>query len=699
MTTTTVSIILQMSAATIVYVLITMGLWVYYFKKEKHGTAEKVLIGLIYGACSVASTHFGIVETDILVLNVRDIGPLAAGLFFCPLSGILAGLIGGIERIIAGELWHIGTFTELACGLSTCLAGILSAVLSRTVYRNRRPPMTHAFFIGAVMEVFHMYAILFTNRDYMTLAYYIVREISVPMILFTAVGLSLCSIVVMRISKEPSDLGLNQPAEKVLLTVHFQRSLLLVTIVLFIFNFIVSYNLQTRLASENVSSEMNYIAYEKTEIFQENGNDIEALKKNLEDNSDMSNLLILIAKDGTVEYLGTEAFEVAVLPAEDMEALLEHVGADAFEVQLKCFGDIDLIARISPMGAGHYLLIVRSTYNLYAERNSHVYESTFSDILLFAVFYMLTAMLMDRLVVRNLHRVNQSLHRITGGDLNETVWVHTSAEFTALSEDINQTVAALRGYIREAEQRMKKELELAAAIQDSALPKNFRLPTENIELYALMTPARQVGGDFYDFFYIVHNQLCLVIADVSGKGVPASLFMMRAKTAIKNYARSQIGPAEVLANVNRALCEGNDAGMFVTVWIGILDLETGLMRCANAGHEYPVLMRAEGDYELLKDRHGLVLAAVDGIRIPEYKVQLNPGDRVFVYTDGVPEAINECNEAYGTQRLTARLNRVRHASQEYILKDILTDIRNFAGSAEQFDDITMLGFTYLDTKD
>ena len=209
-----------------------------------------------------------------------------------------------------------------------------------------------------------------------------------------------------------------------------------------------------------------------------------------------------------------------------------------------------------------------------------------------------------------------------------------------------------------------------------------------------MTPAKQVGGDFYDFFYIGLDQLALVIADVSGKGVPAALFMMRAKTAIKNFARSGMGPAELLENVNNTLCEGNDAEMFVTVWLGILDLNTGMMRCANAGHEYPAVMRAGGDYELLKDRHGLVLAEFENIKMKEYELQLNDGDRVFVYTDGVPEAVNEKLEQYGTDRMTAKLNRLKEMKQEQVLEEMLRDIRNFAGSAEQFDDITMLSFTY-----
>ncbi len=209
-----------------------------------------------------------------------------------------------------------------------------------------------------------------------------------------------------------------------------------------------------------------------------------------------------------------------------------------------------------------------------------------------------------------------------------------------------------------------------------------------------MTPAKQVGGDFYDFFYCDRDKLCLVIADVSGKGVPAALFMMQAKTAIKNYASHGHGPAKVLEHVNHTLCEGNDAEMFVTVWLGILDLNTGKIQCANAGHEYPVLMRAGGDYELLKDKHGLALAAMDGISMKEYEIDLDPGDRLFVYTDGVPEAINEKVEAYGTERLCEKLNALKNVSQQQTLESVLRDIRNFAGAAEQFDDITMLGITY-----
>ncbi len=686
--------ILRMTAATAGYVVMTGLLWRFLWTDKAQTNTKKILIGLIYGACSVAANHFGIHVGDLLILNVRDIGPLAAGLFFSPVSGIIAGTIGGVERFLAGELWGIGTFTEIACGMSTFLAGILSAVLKEMIYHDRRPPVTQAFFLGAVTEVFHMYAILFTNRSALNMAYFVVQMASVPMIIFTAAGLVLCSITVMKIAGDKMDPGLSKDAEKIPITVLFQRSLMVVTVVLFAFNFIVSYNLQTRLVNESAENELNAVAFEKKAFYDET-NDLKELTKTFLNTGDYSTMFcIMDAETGAVVYYYNDMPREDSFSPEDMEKLLSIQDKTPVKLTLAEFPEMPVLVKVTTLSSGKLLVLFREMQKIYSVRDSQIYESTLSDILLFTVLYILVAMLVDRLVVKNLHRVNASLRRITGGDLNETVWVHSSAEFTELSDDINKTVAALRGYIDAAEKHIQDELKLAATIQDSALPKNFRLPSNKIELFALMTPAKTVGGDFYDFFYVSKDQLCLVIADVSGKGVPASLFMMRAKTAIKYYSRSGLGLAEILQKVNHTLCEGNDADMFVTVWVGILNLTTGQMLCSNAGHEYPLLMRAGGDYEVLRDKHSLALAIMKGIPLKEYEIQLNPGDRLFVYTDGVPEAINEKEEAYGLDRLAGRLNRLKNVSQEWALEDVLQDIRNFAGKAEQFDDITMLGLTY-----
>ena len=688
------TMILKMSAATLLYVAITAGMWYVCRKKEKFGTGLQVLIGLIYGGCSVLANHIGIDYGD-MILNVRDIGPLAAGLFFSPVSGIIAGIIGGAERILAGELWNIGRFTELACGMSTFLAGLLAALLNRKIYKGRRPPVTQAFFLGAVMEVFHMYAVLFTNRHDMAMAYMVVQTAAIPMIAFTAAGMAMCSAVVLKMSGEKPQSGPLKDEGSIPLTVHFQRRLMIVTIVMFLINFAISWGIQTRIADSNASIALNYISYENKRIYEENGKKIDILKNHLQEqyHSDVTYWLIN-ADSGEIIVEPTGVLIGSRIKGEDLEKAKENADQHVYRTKIQTADGVAVLCSSRSIGEDALLMVMEPLDYVYANRNGEIYENTLSDLLLFAVLYVLVAMLLDKLVIRSLQRVNVSLDRITDGHKDEKVWVRNSSEFSELSDDINQMVTALRGYIDQAEKRMQDELKLAKSIQDAALPKNFAMPGENIDLYALMTPAKQVGGDFYDFFYCDRDKLCLVIADVSGKGVPAALFMMRAKTAIKNYARHGNSAAKVLEHVNHTLCEGNDAEMFVTVWLGILDLNTGKIQCANAGHEYPVLMRAGGDYELLMDKHGLALAAMDGVPMKEYEIDLDPGDRLFVYTDGVPEAINEKVEAYGTERLCDKLNTLKNVPQQQALESVLRDIRNFAGAAEQFDDITMLGITY-----
>lgn len=688
------TMIVKMSAATLLYVAITAGMWYVCRKKEKFGTGLQVLIGLIYGGCSVLANHIGIDYGD-MILNVRDIGPLAAGLFFSPVSGIIAGIIGGAERILAGELWNIGRFTELACGMSTFLAGLLAALLNRKIYKGRRPPVTQAFFLGAVMEVFHMYAVLFTNRHDMAMAYMVVQTAAIPMIAFTAAGMAMCSAVVLKMSGEKPQSGPLKDEGSIPLTVHFQRRLMIVTIVMFLINFAISWGIQTRIADSNASIALNYISYENKRIYEENGKKIDILKNHLQEqyHSDVTYWLIN-ADSGEIIVEPTGVLIGSRIKGEDLEKAKENADQHVYRTKIQTADGVAVLCSSRSIGEDALLMVMEPLDYVYANRNGEIYENTLSDLLLFAVLYVLVAMLLDKLVIRSLQRVNVSLDRITDGHMDEKVWVRNSSEFSELSDDINQMVTALRGYIDQAEKRMQDELKLAKSIQDAALPKNFAMPGENIDLYALMTPAKQVGGDFYDFFYCDRDKLCLVIADVSGKGVPAALFMMRAKTAIKNYARHGNSAAKVLEHVNHTLCEGNDAEMFVTVWLGILDLNTGKIQCANAGHEYPVLMRAGGDYELLMDKHGLALAAMDGVPMKEYEIDLDPGDRLFVYTDGVPEAINEKVEAYGTERLCDKLNTLKNVPQQQALESVLRDIRNFAGAAEQFDDITMLGITY-----
>ena len=245
-------------------------------------------------------------------------------------------------------------------------------------------------------------------------------------------------------------------------------------------------------------------------------------------------------------------------------------------------------------------------------------------------------------------------------------------------------------------ERIHTELSLATRIQTNMLPNIFPAFPERKEfdLYASMEAAREVGGDFFDFFLIDADHLCIEIADVAGKGIPAALFMMASKIILANNAMIGKSPGRILTDTNTAICSNNREEMFVTVWVGILELSTGKLTAANAGHEYPAVLQADGTFGLLKDQHGFVLGGMEGMEYEEYELQLTPGSKVFLYTDGVSEASDAENNMFGLDRMLAALNAYKDASAEEILKGVRERISEFAGDAEQFDDLTMLCLEY-----
>ncbi len=330
-------------------------------------------------------------------------------------------------------------------------------------------------------------------------------------------------------------------------------------------------------------------------------------------------------------------------------------------------------------------------------RDASIYTSIFMQVIIFATLFVFIYILIKRVIINNLQKINDTLGRITKGDLNVTVDVRSSREFSSLSDDINSTVATLKRYIAEAAARIDKELEYAKQIQLSALPTNF--PTdEEYGIYAQMIAAKEVGGDFYDFYKLSDTTVAFLAADVSGKGIPAAMFMMTAKTIIKDLAESGMAVNDIFTKANEKLCENNESGMFVTAWMGILNVETGVLHYANAGHNPPLLKRANGEFEYLRTRAGFVLAGMEGVRYRVGELKLEPGDRMFLYTDGVPEATNAGNELYGEDRLIEFMNKNSNENAVSLLPNLKADIDEFVGTAPQFDDITMLMFDYKPEK-
>ena len=316
---------------------------------------------------------------------------------------------------------------------------------------------------------------------------------------------------------------------------------------------------------------------------------------------------------------------------------------------------------------------------------------------------LIASLVLSRRIVNPIVELTEKVRQVEGdnldfhwdrktGDETETL----ANSFESLTERIKTHINDIQTITAEKE-RIGTELALAARIQADMLPSIFpAFPDRgDFDIYASMDPAKEVGGDFYDFFLIDDDHLALVIADVSDKGVPAALFMMVSKILIQNQVMNGLSPAKVLEKINEQICANNREDMFVTVWLGILDLKTGKLTAANAGHEYPVLKQADGHFELIKDIHGLVVGGFPDVPYREYEWQLTPGAKVFVYTDGVPEAGVSRGDAFGTERMLRVLREAEDGSPREILGAVDRAVAAFVEDAPQFDDLTMLCVQYF----
>ena len=331
--------------------------------------------------------------------------------------------------------------------------------------------------------------------------------------------------------------------------------------------------------------------------------------------------------------------------------------------------------------------------------------------LLFAVMIVVLAvgclLMIYYLVLSPLKKVkkNISLYKETKDSrtvADNLLKIESHNEIAELSGDLAEMAEELNAYmIRDKqaavnEEHNRTELALAGRIQASMLPSVFPPypDRKDFEIYASMTPAKEVGGDFYDFFLVDDSHLCVMIADVSGKGIPAALFMMAAKILLEHNVKMGKSPAQVLSDVNTAICNKNVEDMFITVWLGIIDLAAGKMTCANAGHEYPILKKREGDYEIIKDKHDLVLGAMKEAHYNAYELQMERGSALFLYTDGLSEAINVDNVMFGTERIAEELNTDSYRTPEEIIHDMKEVVTEYVEGRESFDDLTMVSFAF-----
>lgn len=341
-------------------------------------------------------------------------------------------------------------------------------------------------------------------------------------------------------------------------------------------------------------------------------------------------------------------------------------------------------------------LFVHSVAEMEEARNAAVYANVLLQILIFAMIFVMTYIISNKVVINKIDRVNNSLTKIASGNLEENVNVREYMEFDSLSNDINATVDTLKRYINEASARIDKDLAFAKEIQEAALPAVFP-PYPNrrdFDIFATMHAAKTVGGDFYDLYLADKDHLVFLVADVSGKSIPGAMFMMRSKTIIKSMVDKGMSVEEAFGAANTYLVEGNRSKMFVTCWMGMADLRSGVLSFANAGHNPPLIRHKNGQFEYIRTRPNFVLAGKKNIQYQKHRMQLLPGDALFLYTDGVTEALSADDVMFGETRLLETLNEMPNETTDQRCHRVKQKLDDFVGEVEQFDDITMLSVNF-----
>ena len=425
----------------------------------------------------------------------------------------------------------------------------------------------------------------------------------------------------------------------------------------------------------------------------------------------------------------TEAIDLRESSNEELSALISDALAADTEVRQVEMDDGIYYMVGAPMGTVGWALIsafseqvasqpitnIQENYEQIQQEAVRTYRSNISRsrnrtlllVLLILIAITANSLILAKKIVKPLNAITNRIFELSETNLEFKMedTFRTGDEIQTLAESFadlsHKTVLYLEQVqtVTAEKERIGTELRMANQIQESVLPNIFPAfpDRKEFDIYASMDPAKEVGGDFYDFFLIDRDHLGMVMADVSGKGVPAALFMMASKIILQSCAMLGSSPAEILTRTNEAVCSNNRMEMFVTVWFGILDLSTGMITGANAGHEYPALMH-DGQYELYKTKHGIAIGAIEGARYSEYRMQLQPGDRLFLYTDGLPEATDAADEMFGMRRLLDVLNENTQCSVTETLVHMKEAVREFVDGAEQFDDLTMLCLEYKGRK-
>lgn len=807
--------ILKLTSAALIPVLLSIA-GILAEKNRKFSSLNKkmkyLIYGVLFGVCSILGTVLGAPLPSGAVVNVRDAAPIIAGLVFGGPAGIIAGFIGGGYRALT-IIWKPSLeYTVIACSISTALSGVFTALVRHFIFDDKRGTWYYGFFLGVLVEDFHMMLTILTHtQDLVTVYHTVIKTCAVPMILMNSFAVMITLLVVQLFEKQRI---VNIKGKKRLST-NVQLSLVVSLLVAYVATATFSIISVKKVVMNNVQQEcenaiedvINDVDDTVNSVMRAQLDDVEnklilqvkGLEKTIDarkpvlknivssyngviseiniinnegyvvyssnifddmedgsghfnmDSGEQSRAFNVLLDKEQNEYFIQEFREISAfdnglsmkyagkrfnssniendfyyfqvgLDADSYHELLQekvedcakfrHIGNDGFVYVSDSNGNLVSTIDNNPVGdkiykdkfendgyaeyytfsrfvEGYYVVAFAGAEESDLAANISFAAISFVEVFVFLLLYCVIYIKLKYVVVNKIDNISSGLKEISSGDLNIKINERSAIEFDSLSNDINKTVDTLKEFIEREANKNKEELAFAKNIQHSVLPAVFPM-NDKFEIYASMNTAKTVGGDFYDFYYIDREHVLIEIADVSGKGIPAAMFMMRAKTLLKSLIESGQSLELAFSEANRMLCEGNDAQMFVTVWGGIIDLTNGHVEFVNAGHNPPVICRG-GKFEYLKSRAGFVLAGLDGFKYQKQSFDIKPGDIIYLYTDGVTEATNSNNELYGEERLVNELTENEYTSQT-LCESVLDHVHNFVKEAEQSDDITMLAF-------
>ena len=789
----------------------------FYFleRKTKFGQWKQIykqlIAGVVFGGIAVLATEFGAIFNGA-VLNVRDAAAVTAGLLYGLPGGVVAGLIGGVERYCSAY-WNGTYYTQLACSISTFISGLSAGVLRQYVFRTKRPNLGQGILVGLITETFHMLMIFLTNVTDPVVAFTYVRALGNKMITANMASTAVAMGALELLDYLYRDKSVAKTKRKRGMRAVVATNLSVIALIAIGVSGTLTYGLQSSTAHlQSISLLTKNVQDAISDIEDTSDNSILGMARNaastLEDYGSAPDdvyLLDMLPASGVSEihYINTEGIVAASTVPEsrgydmhsgDQQAaafltLLDdpgvyvqpfmptsqdptvkkkyaavslsfggfvQVGFDAEKFYLSITEIVTQVVKNRHIGGSGYMLVCDDNEIIYSRdekldghplselgfpkniltlqpmtrhqgmiqdadsfymfqsaegfivigvvdveevlltRNLGTFIGVYMEILIFGLLFIAVYALIDRLVLRDLSEANDQLAKITAGDLDQKLTVHHSREIAELNDSINATVDSLKDHIALEASRYDEELAFGKQLQLNSLPsKRAYLFRHDFSVFGNMVTAKQVGGDFYDYFMLTDKRIAFLIADVSGKGIPAAMFMMKTKSIIKSLAENGLPIADIVQRANERICEGNETETFVTTWLGICDLQTGEVEYVNAGHNPPMLL-THGKYTRLEMKRDLVLGAMTGVPYRKQTLHLNPGDMLFLYTDGITEAEAGENQFYGENRLLDFLNSNIGCRDPFTICGLVeNDVRVFANGHEQTDDMTMVAFAYL----